>query len=65
MYIHVHVWTAWWLKGHNPGLKGLRCVQLHNVWWQQIPIPHSLHNLQHDEGGNYMAEAEGIVFFAK
>jgi hypothetical protein len=17
-----------------------RCVQLHNVWWQQIPIPH-------------------------
>jgi hypothetical protein len=28
------------LKGHNPGLKGFRCVQLHNVWWQQIPIPH-------------------------
>jgi hypothetical protein len=40
MYIHVHVGTAWWLKGHNPGLKGFRCVQLHNVWWQQIPIPH-------------------------
>jgi hypothetical protein len=40
MYIHVHVGTAWRLKGHNPGLKGFRCVQLHNVWWQQIPIPH-------------------------
>ena len=21
-------------------------------------LPHSLHNLQHDEGGNYMAETE-------
>ena len=40
MYIHVHVGTVWRLKGHNPGLKGFRCVQLHNVWWQQIPIPH-------------------------
>ena len=40
MYIHVHVGTSWRLKGHNPGLKGFRCVQLHNVWWQQIPIPH-------------------------
>ena len=40
MYIHVHVGTAWRLKGHNPGLKGFRGVQLHNVWWQQIPIPH-------------------------
>ena len=32
--------TAWRLKGHNHGLKGFRCVQLHNVWWQQISIPH-------------------------
>ena len=41
--MYIHVGTAWWLnpvKGHNPGLKGFRCVQLHNVWWQQIPIPH-------------------------
>jgi hypothetical protein len=40
IYIHVHVGTAWRLKGHNPGIKGFRCVQLHNVWWQHIPIPH-------------------------
>jgi hypothetical protein len=48
MYIHVHVGTAWRLKGHNPGLKGFRCVQLHNVWWQQIPIP--LANRRKDAG---------------
>jgi hypothetical protein len=39
-----NVYTCWdclALKGHNPGLKGFRCVQLHNIWWQQIPIPHS------------------------
>jgi hypothetical protein len=38
--MYIHVGTAWQLKGHNPGLKGFRCVQLHNFWWQQIPIPH-------------------------
>jgi hypothetical protein len=38
--MYIHVGTAWRLKGDNPGLKGFRCVQLHNVWWQQIPIPH-------------------------
>jgi hypothetical protein len=40
--MYTHVTTAWRLKGHNPGLKGFRCVQLRNVWWQQIPIPHCL-----------------------
>ena len=38
--MNIHFGTALRLKGHNPGLKGYRCVQLHNVWWQQIPIPH-------------------------
>jgi hypothetical protein len=31
MYIHVGTAWAWRLKGHNPGLKGFRYVQLHNV----------------------------------
>jgi hypothetical protein len=30
--MYIHVGTAWRLKGHNPGLKGFRCVQLHNVF---------------------------------
>jgi GrpB-like predicted nucleotidyltransferase (UPF0157 family) len=34
-------------------------------WNDMSQSKNSLHNLQHDEGGNYMAEAEGIVFFAK
>jgi hypothetical protein len=38
--MYMHVGTAWRLKGHNPRLKGFRSVHLHNVWWQQIPIPH-------------------------
>ena len=40
MYIHVRTAWVWRLKGHNPGLKGFRCVQLHNVQWHKIPIPH-------------------------
>jgi hypothetical protein len=50
--MYIHVGTAWWLKGHNPGLKGFRCVQLHNVWWQQIPIPRCSWEKGHLSGVN-------------
>ena len=50
--MYIHIGTAWWLKGHNPGLKGFRCVQLHNVWWQQIPIPHCSWEKGHLSGVN-------------
>ena len=52
LQMYIHVGTAWWLKGHNPGLKGFRCVQLHNVWWQQIPIPHCSWEKWHLSGVN-------------
>jgi hypothetical protein len=29
--MYIHVGTAWRLKGHNPGLKGFRCVQLQSL----------------------------------
>jgi hypothetical protein len=50
--MYIHVGTAWRLKGHNLGLKGFRCVQLHNVWWQQIPIPHCSWEKGHLSGVN-------------
>jgi hypothetical protein len=37
--MYIHFGTDWRLKGHNRGLKGFKGVQLHNVLWQQIPIP--------------------------
>ena len=52
LQMYIHVGTAWRLKGHNPGLKGFRCVQLHNVWWQQIPIPHCSWEKWHLSGVN-------------
>jgi hypothetical protein len=50
--MYIHVGTAWRLKGHNPDLKGFRCVQLHNVWWQQISIPHCSWKKGHLSGVN-------------
>ena len=50
--MYIYVGTAWRLNGHNPGLKGFRCVQLHNVWWQQIPIPYCSWEKGHLSGVN-------------
>ena len=50
--MYIHVGTACRLKGHNPGLKGFRCVQFHNVQWQQIPISHCSWEKLHLSGVN-------------